>query len=165
MCRSHIVEPSSRCPPQREKDPDRRTLQGVNAWTALLGLVAGLLLVWVIMVIALLVMARRQGDPTRLRDALRLIPDVLRLLRRLAADPTLPRGVRWRLSALVVYLVLPIDLVPDFIPVIGYADDAVVVALGLRWVVRAAGADAIDRHWTGTPDGLRVVRRLAGASN
>jgi uncharacterized membrane protein YkvA (DUF1232 family) len=62
----------------------------------------------------------------------------------------------------VVYLVLPIDLVPDFIPVVGYADDAVVVALGLRWVIRAAGVDALDRHWTGTPTGLAVVKRLAG---
>src|SRR5262245_6691887 len=93
---------------------------------------------------------------------LRLVPDVLRLLRRLAGDPELPRRVRWRLTALVGYLLLPIDLVPDFIPVVGYADDAVVVALGLRWVVRAAGVDALERHWTGTPQGLTVVKRLAG---
>lgn len=163
MCCSHMIEPPSVRSPQRGSTHDAVVLTAVNVWTALVGLAAGLLLVWVIMVVVLLVVARRQGDPTRLRDALRLIPDVMRLLRRLAADPTLPRGVRWRLSALLVYLVLPIDLVPDFIPVIGYADDAVIVALGLRWVVRAAGVDALDRHWTGTEDGLRVVKRLAGA--
>jgi len=134
----------------------------MNVWTIVLGVVAGLVLVWVVMVVAMLVVARRQGDPTRLRDVLRLIPDVLRLLRRLAADPDLPRSVRWRLSALIVYLLLPIDLVPDFLPVIGYADDAVVVALGLRWVIRAAGFEAVERHWTGTPEGLDVVKRLAG---
>jgi SAM-dependent methyltransferase len=55
-----------------------------------------------------------------------------------------------------------IDLVPDFIPVAGYADDVLVVAWVLRSVVRAAGAEAIDRHWPGTPQGLGVVRRLAG---
>ena len=91
------------------------------------------------------------------------MPDVLRLLKRLASDPELPRGVRWRLGALIAYLAVPIDLVPDFIPVIGYADDAVVVALALRSVVRAAGPEAIDRHWTGTEQGLAAVKRLAGA--
>jgi uncharacterized membrane protein YkvA (DUF1232 family) len=131
-------------------------------WQLVIGVVAGLVLVWVAMVVALYVVARRENDPTRLRDMLRLVPDVLRLLRRLAADPDLPRGVRWRLSAIVVYLLLPIDLVPDFIPVVGYADDAVVVALGLRWVVRAAGAEALDKHWTGTDQGLSAVKRLAG---
>jgi uncharacterized membrane protein YkvA (DUF1232 family) len=136
----------------------------VGIWQLVIGVVAGLVLVWVAMFVALYVVARRENDPTRLRDLLRLVPDVLRLLRRLAADPDLPRGVRWRLSAIVVYLLLPIDLVPDFIPIVGYADDAVVVALGLRWVVRAAGGEALDRHWTGTPQGLLVVKRLAGVS-
>jgi uncharacterized membrane protein YkvA (DUF1232 family) len=134
----------------------------MNVWQLLLGVAAGLVVVWVAMVVALYAVARREEDPARLRDLLRLVPDVLRLLRRLAADPALPRGVRWRLTAVVVYLVLPIDLVPDFIPVVGYADDAVVVALGLRWVIRAAGVEALDRHWTGTPQGLAVVKRLAG---
>lgn len=136
----------------------------MNVWQILLGVAAGLVVVWVAMVVALYAVARREEDPARLRDVLRLVPDVLRLLRRLAADPALPRGVRWRLTAVVVYLVLPIDLVPDFIPVVGYADDAVVVALGLRWVIRAAGVEALDRHWTGTSQGLVVVKRLAGVS-
>ena len=131
-------------------------------WQILLGIAAGLVVVWVAMVATLYLIARREEDPIRQRDLLRLVPDVLRLLRRLAADPSLPRGVRWRLSALVVYLVLPFDLIPDFIPVVGYADDAVIVALGLRWVVKAAGVEALDRHWTGTPQGLTVVKRLAG---
>jgi uncharacterized membrane protein YkvA (DUF1232 family) len=135
----------------------------VNLWPVVVGLAGGLILVWIAMVVALYAIARREDDLARLRDVLRLVPDVLRLLRRLAADPDLPRGVRWRLSAVVIYLVLPIDLVLDFIPVVGYADDAVVVALGLRWVVRVAGVGALDRHWTGTPQGLAVLKRLAGA--
>jgi uncharacterized membrane protein YkvA (DUF1232 family) len=57
---------------------------------------------------------------------------------------------------------LPFDLVPDFIPVAGYADDVLLVAWVLRSVVRAAGPEALDRHWPGTPEGLVVVRRLAG---
>jgi uncharacterized membrane protein YkvA (DUF1232 family) len=70
--------------------------------------------------------------------------------------------VRVRLWLLLGYLALPVDLVPDFIPVIGYADDAVIVALALRSVTRHAGADALERHWPGTPEGLAAVRRLAG---
>jgi uncharacterized membrane protein YkvA (DUF1232 family) len=95
-------------------------------------------------------------------EALRLIPDVVRLLRRLVADPTLPRGVRVWLAVLLVYLLSPVDLVPDFIPVIGYADDAIIVAVVLRLVTRRAGAEALDRHWPGTPSGLRALRALAG---
>ncbi|WP_235436302.1 YkvA family protein [Arthrobacter sp. RIT-PI-e] len=62
----------------------------------------------------------------------------------------------------MVYLVLPIDLVPDFLPVIGYADDVVLIAVVLRAVVRSAGQDALRRHWRGIDGGLRVVYALAG---
>ena len=133
-----------------------------TVWSILLGVVAGLVAIWAILVAVLYIVAPKQEDPTTLRDVLRLIPDVVRLVRRLAADPDLPRGVRWGLLALLVYLLLPIDVVPDFIPVVGYADDAVVVALVLRFVVRASGPEALDHHWPGTPHGLRAVKRLAG---
>jgi uncharacterized membrane protein YkvA (DUF1232 family) len=131
-------------------------------WTSVLGALGGLLVLWLVLVTALYVAGRRAGEPTRLRDALRLLPDVLRLVRRLASDPALPRGLRWRLLLLVGYLAMPIDLVPDVIPVAGYADDVLLVAWVLRSVVRAAGPEALDRHWPGTPEGLSVVRRLAG---
>jgi len=134
----------------------------MNPWHVVLALLTGLALLWLALVASLYLVGRRQAEPTRLRDALRLIPDVVRLLRRLAADPTLPRGVRIRLTLLLVYIALPIDLVPDFIPVVGYADDAVVVAIALRSVARRAGVEAIDRHWPGTPEGLQAVKQLAG---
>jgi uncharacterized membrane protein YkvA (DUF1232 family) len=67
-----------------------------------------------------------------------------------------------RLWLLLGYLALPFDLVPDVVPVLGYADDAVVVALVLRSVVRTTGPEALERHWPGTVDGLATVRRLAG---
>lgn len=122
----------------------------------------GLLLIWLGLVAALLLGARRYGGRAGLREAVRLVPDVVRLLRRLAADPLLPRRVRWMLGLLLGYLVLPVDLVPDVVPVVGYLDDAVVVALALRAVVRRTGPEALDRHWPGTPEGLRAVRSLAG---
>jgi len=135
----------------------------VNPWLeAAIAVVGGVLVIWLVLVAALYVAGRRHDDPTRVRDALRLLPDVLRLLHRLTRDPTLPRGVRLRVGLLLGYLAVPIDLVPDFIPVIGYADDVVVVAIALRSVTRVAGPDALDRHWPGTPEGLRALKQLAG---
>ncbi|HEY0888071.1 MAG TPA: YkvA family protein [Nocardioides sp.] len=131
-------------------------------WSTALVVLGGLLLVWLLLVAALVVAGRRDERSGRLAEALRLLPDVVRLLRRLAGDRDLPRGVRVRLWLLLAYLAMPLDLVPDVIPVAGYADDAIVVALTLRSVVRHAGPQALERHWPGTPDGLAAVRRLAG---
>jgi len=120
---------------------------------------AGLAVVYLGLLVALLLARPRAA---LLREAARLLPDLLRLIARLARDHSLPRGVRVRLWLLLGYLALPIDLIPDVIPVIGYADDAIVAAVALRSVVRRAGAEALERHWTGTEEGLKVVRRLAG---
>jgi uncharacterized membrane protein YkvA (DUF1232 family) len=125
----------------------------------LIGLGAALLLTWLVLVVALLAV-RPRGD--LLKEAIRLLPDTVRLLKRLALDETLPRGVRVRLWLLFAYLAMPFDLVPDFIPVLGYADDAIIVAAVLRSVVRRAGADAIRRHWGGSADGLAALARVAG---
>ncbi|MDR7275248.1 YkvA family protein [Catenuloplanes atrovinosus] len=128
-------------------------------WQLLISLAAALLLAWLGLLVALVIVA---PDRPRLTEALRLLPDLLRLLRRLAADRTLPRGVRIRLSLLLAYLAVPIDLVPDFIPVLGYADDAIIVIAVLRSTVRRAGLDAVRRHWPGTDDGFTALTRLTG---
>jgi uncharacterized membrane protein YkvA (DUF1232 family) len=107
-----------------------------------------------------LLMARPKGN--RLREALRLLPDLLRMLPRLATDSNVPRRVRALLWLLLGYLALPFDLVPDFVPVLGYADDAIIVTLVLRSAARRAGAPAIRRHWPGTDDGLAALARLTG---
>jgi uncharacterized membrane protein YkvA (DUF1232 family) len=126
-----------------------------------LAVAAGVLAAWAALVVALLV-ARPRG--AGLPEAVRLLPDLLRLLPRLARDPSLPRGVRMRLWVLLAYLASPLDLVPDIVPVIGYADDAVAVALVLRAVVRRAGPEALERHWPGSTDGLAALRRLTGGA-
>lgn len=123
------------------------------------GLVAALALTWATFIVALVVLRPKGIDYS---EAKRLGPDVLGLLRALAMDPTLPRTVRRRLGLLLAYVALPIDLVPDFVPLLGYADDVIVVALVLRSVVRAAGPAAIDRHWAGTSRGRSLVRSIAG---
>lgn len=130
-------------------------------WGMLIGVVAGVLVLWLALIVALWLVKGRH-DLAALRGGLRLLPDVLRLLKRLATDPSLPRGVRIRLWALLIYLIMPIDLVPDFIPVVGYLDDAIIIAIALRSVIRRSGEEAIRRHWPGTADGLAAVLRLAG---
>jgi len=109
-----------------------------------------------------LLIAQPKGNV--LRETLRLLPDLLRLLGRLAGDSEVPRAVRVRLWLVLGYLALPIDLVPDFVPVLGYADDAIIVALVLRSVVRRAGAPVVTRHWPGTDDGFAALARLTGLS-
>jgi uncharacterized membrane protein YkvA (DUF1232 family) len=128
-------------------------------WQTLISLAAALLLAWVALLIALLI---AKPDKGQLKEALRLLPDLLRLLRRLAADRTLPRGVRIRLGLLLAYLAMPFDLIPDFIPVLGYADDAIIVTAVLRSTVRRAGLDAVRKHWPGTDDGFDALSRLTG---
>ncbi|CAN5588066.1 YkvA family protein [soil metagenome] len=112
---------------------------------------------WLVFVIWL-GLARPKNLP--LRDAARFIPDSLRLLHRLARDPDLPRRTRWMVWGLLGYLASPIDLVPDFIPVIGYADDVILVALVLRHLVRKAGSKKLKEHWPGTNESLATLSEL-----
>ncbi|MBK1787379.1 YkvA family protein [Prauserella cavernicola] len=130
-------------------------------WDLLITGVIAVLLAWLALVVVLLIVRPKGG---LLREALRVLPDVVRLVRRLAVDRSLPRGVRIRLGLLLGYLALPIDLIPDFVPVLGYADDAIVVTAVLRSVVRRAGLDAVRAHWPGTDDGFAAVVRLTGLS-
>jgi uncharacterized membrane protein YkvA (DUF1232 family) len=125
----------------------------------LIGLASVVLVGWAVLAIAV---ARARPDDGVAGGALRLLPDTLRLLRNLAGDRTLPRSVRWRLAIALVYNIQPINLVPDFIPVIGVVDNLVVTAWALRSALKTAGPDAVARHWTGTDQGLRVVCRLVG---
>jgi uncharacterized membrane protein YkvA (DUF1232 family) len=134
-------------------------------WQVAVSVVAGVVLLWGALIACLAWASRGQAEKLTMIDALRLGPDVVRLTHRLATDRAVSWTVRAWLVVLLVYLLLPIDLVPDFIPVIGYADDAIVVALVLRFATRRAGAAAIDRHWPGTPQGLQALRRLAGLPN
>jgi uncharacterized membrane protein YkvA (DUF1232 family) len=131
-------------------------------WDVLLRIAVAVLATYAAFLLFLAVYARRHPEVLSPADVVRLGPDLLRLVRRLAADPAVPGRVRILLVGLVAYLILPIDLVPDILPVIGYADDVVLVAVVLRAVVRGAGPDALERHWPGSDGGLRLVRRLAG---
>ena len=138
------------------------TIFNVAFFSVALGVAGGLILLWAALVVALLIEQRKHPSTASLRDLLRLVPDVVRLLARLSRDKSVSRITRIVLLALLVYLLSPVDLIPDFIPVLGYADDALVVAFALRLATRWAGSAAIERHWPGTPRGLLALLRLVG---
>jgi uncharacterized membrane protein YkvA (DUF1232 family) len=120
----------------------------------LIGVVGGALLAYALFIAALLIL--RPNDMT-LREALRMLPDLIRLVRRLATDRSVARGARVRLWLLLGYLAMPFDVIPDFIPVIGFADDAIIIVLVLRSVVRRAGPSKVAEHWPGSAAGLRAI--------
>jgi uncharacterized membrane protein YkvA (DUF1232 family) len=101
------------------------------------------------------------GRGSEARVVVRLVPDCLVLARGLLGDREVPLRCKLALAGLVAYLASPIDLVPDFLPVIGVLDDAILVVLTLRWIVRTAGPARVTRHWRGTPRGLQLVLRAA----
>lgn len=111
-------------------------------------------------VLALLRAGRRQDA----RALAGFIPDCVVLLRRLMGDARVPRRSKLLLGALIGYLAMPFDLVPDVIPVAGQLDDAILVALALRAILRAGGPQIIAEHWPGPPASLGVLLRLAGGS-
>ena len=102
------------------------------------------------------------GRKAEARALARFVPDCVVLFRRLLSDPRLPRSRKLLLVGLIAYLSMPFDIVPDFIPVAGQLDDAIIVALVLRTVLRAAGADVIREHWPGPEPSLNTLLRLAG---
>jgi uncharacterized membrane protein YkvA (DUF1232 family) len=108
--------------------------------------------------LVVLVRAGRRSDAVALA---RFIPDCVVLFRRLLADPRVPWRRKAALAATIAYLAMPFDLVPDFIPVAGQMDDALIVALALRGVLRGAGECLVREHWPGPHQSLRMICQLA----
>jgi uncharacterized membrane protein YkvA (DUF1232 family) len=121
---------------------------------------AVLVVVYGALVVALVV-GSRQWD---IRVIARLVPYCAILFKRLLADPRVPR--RWKLwsAFALVYLALPFDLVPDFIPLLGQLDDAILVALVLRGLLRSAGPLLLREHWPGPAALLVPLERFASAA-
>jgi uncharacterized membrane protein YkvA (DUF1232 family) len=130
----------------------------VSSWQWGLTVLGALALLYVGLVGMLAVFGRK----AEARALARFVPDCVVLFRRLLSDPRIPRGRKLLLVGLIAYLSMPFDIVPDFIPVAGQLDDAIIVALVLRTVLRAAGADVIREHWPGPEPSLNTLLRLAG---
>jgi uncharacterized membrane protein YkvA (DUF1232 family) len=133
----------------------------VDSLPAIIIVLLGVVASWLLLIAVLWI-----NRPTRalIGPALHLIPDLVRCVRSLLADPTTPRSARIALAGLLVYLASPIDLVPDFLPVIGAIDDVVLTAIVLRWIIRRLGRERIRAAWTGDPAGLALLERLVDRS-
>ena len=114
--------------------------------------------VWVIAIAALWFFGRRLAAA----QLARAIPDLVALTRGLLGDPRVPVGSKVLLGGALVWLASPIDLVPEFIPVLGPLDDVIVIGLVVRHLVRRAGPEVVQEHWRGDPRVLRTALRLAG---
>ncbi len=96
-----------------------------------------------------------------MRSLLRAIPDLVRLIARLVAEPRVPRAVKIALAAAAVYLLNPFDLIPDFIPIVGYLDDLLVAAVVVDGVLGAVDRELVLRYWPGGPGSLDALARTA----
>ena len=125
-------------------------------WLIGLGVAAGM----VVLSWAVLLVAARRLPPGLLRDLAAFIPDCVTTVRRLRRDPRVPRSARVAIVVAGLWVLSPIDLIPEFIPVIGPLDDVVVVALALRYAARRVPHDVLRQAWPGEP---RLLERLLGA--
>jgi len=120
-----------------------------------------LVAIWALAVLVLL----WSGRKTAAKELVVLLPNLVRLFRGLIGDPRVPRGSKALLLVGAVWLVSPIDLIPEFLPGIGGIDDAIVAALILRHVVRRAGDEVVREHWKGDPKTIGLILRVAGVGN
>ncbi|HEY8758730.1 MAG TPA: DUF1232 domain-containing protein [Candidatus Limnocylindria bacterium] len=123
----------------------------------ILAVIAIALVVWIGLIVVLIVLGRR----ALARELATLVPNLARLFAGLVRDPRVPLRAKVVLGATALYLAMPIDVVPDFIPIAGSLDDAIVAAFALRFVVRASSPEIVAEHWPGDPATLRRILWLA----
>ena len=126
-----------------------------------IGIVAGLLVLWISLLVLFFILRPRDVP---LRELLAVVPDVLRLLRSLIRDGSVPADVRIVVVGLIAWIVSPIDLIPEFIPVLGPLDDVVVAIVAMRYIRRRVGIGDLESRWKGTPDGFALLARVIGAT-
>lgn len=127
------------------------------------GLLIGLgvaLALWLLLLLALVLLGKR----THAKELANLLPNLIRLFKGLATDKRVPKGSKWLLVAAAVWLASPIDLLPEFIPILGPLDDVVVAALVLRHLVKRAGTEVVRDHWQGADGTLEMILRVAGGA-
>ena len=118
-----------------------------------LGVVVG---VWLLAILVLVVLGRR----SQARELAALIPNLVILFRGLLGDPRVPRSSKRWLWFAVAWFLSPIDLIPEFLPVVGPLDDAIVAALVLRYVLRRTDRTVLADYWRGEPGTLDAILRI-----
>ena len=126
----------------------------------IIGIILGVVVVWALFLLIFWLL-RPKGVPVR--ELLGIIPDTLRLIRALISDSSVPLDVRVVLVGLLVWIVSPIDLIPEFIPVLGPLDDVVVAIVAMRFVRRRLGSDALLERWPGSDSGFALLGRVIGS--
>ena len=126
----------------------------------IVAIAVGLVALWALLLVLFWAL-RPKG--VSVRELLGLIPDVLRLLRSVIGDRSAPPDVRLVLVGLLAWIVSPIDLIPEFIPVLGPIDDVVVAVVAMRYVRRRVGVEDLRRRWTGSDDGFALLLRVIGS--
>ncbi len=119
----------------------------------LLAALAVAIVIWLLAVLVLVLSGRRSSA----RELVRLVPNLLLLFRDLIRDPRVPRRSKVLLGLAVVWIASPIDLIPEFIPIAGPLDDAIVAALVLRHVLRRTDRAVLLEHWRGDPATLGAI--------
>jgi len=113
--------------------------------------------IWIVAVVVLFLVGRRLAA----RELATLLPNLVRMCRTLLRDPRVPRGSKLLVGFSVLWFISPIDLVPEFIPVLGPLDDAILAALVVRHLVKRAGREVVAEAWPGDPTTLERMFRLA----
>jgi uncharacterized membrane protein YkvA (DUF1232 family) len=126
----------------------------VHTWLVWIGVAVA---VWVVAIAVLLLLGRRLAA----RELATLLPNLVRMCRTLLRDPRVPRGSKVLVGFAVLWFISPIDLVPEFIPVLGPLDDAILAALVVRHLVKRAGREVVAEAWPGDPATLERMFRLA----
>jgi uncharacterized membrane protein YkvA (DUF1232 family) len=126
-------------------------------WVA--GAAVALVALWLLLLLVFWLLRPRDVP---VREILRVIPDVLRLLRALVTDREVPLDARLVLVGLIAWIVSPIDLIPEFIPGLGPLDDVIVAIVAMRYIRRRIGISGIRARWSGSEDGLRLLVRVIG---
>lgn len=125
----------------------------------IIAIVVGLVVLWAVLLVVLWILRPRDVSA---RELLRVIPDLLRLLRSIVSDRSAPWDVRVVLVLLIAWILSPIDLIPEFIPVLGPLDDVVVAVLAMRYTRRRMGIEDLRSRWVGSADGFALVERVLG---
>lgn len=126
------------------------------------GIVVGLVLVWLVLIGLFWVLRPKDVG---LREAVAVVPDALRLIRDLLRDGRTPPDVRAVLIVLLLWLLSPIDLIPEFIPVLGPLDDVVVAVIALRYTRRRLGIERLRERWLGSETGFALLARVLGPAD